>query len=309
MSQPTRAHWPPNWDRLSTAGLSLLIGWETGANKTVHVRSLPLNAAAGNDLRAAVVDASKRLRDWTPVTYGPDMELDESTYAVVDRSQLATNTSIVAELEQAKPPEGSQEDLNRGLLFYAVSVGPPGARVVFIRRYNPTSNLKVKWFGVFGDELSPVKDQLVALDLTRFDVVLVAGAGLLVFDLTQYERLFRDSPELLARTPAKVEELNEQLTLTASTQAVLTEAALSNSRIRSRLLAVVASGRLKHVSKRRLREAMQEFGLDADAHLTSDGLAFEAADAMSIMELLNEDLSIGPLTDTKYVISRKAPRG
>jgi hypothetical protein len=195
------------------------------------------------------------------------------------------------------------------LLFYAVSVGPPDARILFIRRYNPTSNLGRKWFGVFGDELSPVNDQLVALDLTRFDVVLVAGAGLLVFDLKQYERLFRDSPELLSRTPAKVDELSRQLRLTASTKEALTAAALSNSRIRTRLLAVVASGRLERVTSDRLREAMQEFGIDPDTHLTSEGLAFEAADAMSIMELLNEDLSIGPLTDTKYVISRKVPRG
>lgn len=308
MTEPTGPEWAPDWEHLSTQGLTLSIGWETGATKTVHVRTLPLDSESGEDLRAAVRDCVNLLRDDTPVPYNPDMELEESTYAYIDRAQLADDTSIFHELEQASPPEGSVDDLGRGLLFYAITVGPANARVVLIRRYNPTANLKKKWFGTFGDELSPVDEQLVSLDLSHFDVVLVVGAGLLVFDLKQYERLFRDSPELLARTPAKVEELSAQRALTDAAKEVLAAAALRNSRIRSRLHAIVASGRLEHVDDARLEQAMVRFGLDPDVHMTADGIAFDDEHVMPILELLNEDLSIGPLTDTEYVITRKVPR-
>ena len=193
-------------------------------------------------------------------------------------------------------------------MFYAISVGRPGQRVVFLRRHNPISNLRRKWFGIFGDELTPVDDKLISLELDQVDVVLVAGHGLLVFNLKQYERLFRDSPELLERTPAKVDELHQQLALTESTRQALTAIATSNSRVRTRLHAIVASDRLANVEGHRLRAAMTQFGLDPDAHLTADGLTFDESEAMAMMELLNEDLSVGVLTDTTYVIARKSPR-
>ena len=305
MNQPD---WVPSWDQLSTAGLTLSIGWETGATKTVHVRTLPLNRKAGDDLRAAVREAATRLRDWSPTAYNPEMELDDESYAVIDREQLAADSSIMTELEQSSVSDGSIDDLNRALLFYAISVGPPDQRVVFLRRHNPISNLRRKWFGTFGDELAPVDDKLISLDLDQFDVVLVAGHGLLVFNLRQYERLFRDSPELLARTPAKVEELHQQLALTEGTRQVLTTVATSNSRIRTRLHAIVSSGRLENLDVDRLRAAMQQFGLDPDLHLSPDGLKFDEPEAMAMMELLNEDLSVGVLTETTYVIARKSPR-
>lgn len=116
---------------------------------------------------------------------GPDSYRDDDSYAVIDRDQLATDSSIVAELEQASTPDGSIDDLDRALLFYAISVGPPSQRVAFLRRHNPISNLRRKWFGIFGDELSPVDDKLISLELDQVDVVLVAGHGLLVFNLRQ----------------------------------------------------------------------------------------------------------------------------
>jgi len=58
----------------------------------------------------------------------------------------------------------------------------------------------------------------------------------------------------------------------------------------------------------KLRAGMQRHGLDPEHHLVNGHLDFSADEALAIMQLLNEDLAIGELSDTEFIINKKSPR-
>lgn len=306
MSSPW-AGWLPSWAEVDTGSMTLLIGWETSRNH-VQVRRLPVNWSVASDLTEPVAATTGRLSGWTATAYSPDLELDENQYAVVMRDQLDLESSLLAGLETLLPPEGTTADLKRTLLFYGFAVGPANRRLIFLRRANPRRSLSRRYLTLFQDELTRVTSPLLSFDLDWVDLVLVAGQGLAVMSLTAYERLFRDSPELLSRTPTKVNEFNALVQLTPDSKALLNDLAIRNSRIRARLLAVLNRGHLSGLSQNRLRAEMSRHQLDPDRHLVNGQLDFTATEALSIMQLLNEDLTVGGLSDTNFVINKKSPR-
>jgi hypothetical protein len=299
--------WLPSWADIDTESMTLIVGWETSAHH-VEVRRLPINGTVARDLLQPITATTSRLATYTPVAYSPDLELDDNQYAVVRRDELDPDGSLLAGVETLAPPEAVEDDMRRAMLFYGLAVGPANGRLIFLRRANPRANLARKYVTLFGDELSRVTRPLLSFDLELIDIVLVAGQGLAALNLKAYERLFRDSPELLARTPAKVAELNQIMPLTAGAQAALTDTAGRNSRIRSRLLASLSRGHLQGLSKTKLRAVMRRHGLDPAHHLVGGELDFTADEALAIMQLLNEDLAIGELSDTEFIINKKSPR-
>jgi hypothetical protein len=299
--------WLPAWSSIGTGSLTLLIGWES-SGRHVQVRRLPVNKTVADDLLQPIAATAQRLTSYSATAYHPDLELDAEQYAVVPREQLDAAGTLLTGLETLTPAEAVKDDMKRAMLFYAFAVGPTTDRLVFVRRANPRANLARKYVTLFGDELSRVTSPLLSFDLDLIDLVLVAGHGLAALNLKAYERLFRDSPELLARTPAKVAELNAVMPLTPAAQAALTEAAGRNTRIRARLLATLGRGHLTGVNRSRLRTEMRKHGLDVAHHLVDGKLDFTADEAMAIMQLLNEDLTIGGLSDTEFIINKKSPR-
>ena len=304
---PAWQSWLPDWSALDTGSLLLEVGWESSAHR-VQVRRLPVSAGVAAELHEPIAATLDILASRTPVLYSPDLDLDDDQYAVVPREQLDPASSMLTELEKLTPAEGGKDDLTRRLLFYALAVGPADGRVVFIRRSNPRANLARGLITVFDNELSRVTHPLLAFDRTLIDLVLVAGHGLAVVNLNAYERLFRDSPELLARTPAKVQELHAVLPMTDATRAALTAVAARNSRVRSRLLAMLARGYLGSVTPQMLQAQMARHHLDPAEHLVDGKLSFTEDQAMAVMQLLNEDLAFGELTNTEFVINKKSPR-
>ena len=299
--------WLPDWSALDTGSLLLEIAWESSGHH-VHVCRLPVSADVAEELQQPIAVTLDFLAKSEPVAYTPDLELDEGQYAVVPREQLDPASSALVELEKLSPPEGTEHDLNRPLLCYALAVGPASSRVVFIRRYNPRANLARGLMTMFDNELSKVTHPLLSFDLTSIDLVLVAGHGLVALNLKAYERLFRDSPELLARTPAKVAELQALVPMTDTTQTALATVAARNSRVRARLLAMLARGYLSSVTPKMLKKALNRHGLDPARFLPDGKLNFAEDQAMVIMQLLNEDLAFGELTDVEFVINKKSPR-
>lgn len=308
MSRPPAWHsWLPDWSALDTGSLLLEVGWESSA-RHVQARRLPVSADVAAELSEPVDVTLDLLASRKPVLYSPDLELDDDQYAVVPREQLDPASSMLTELERLTPAEGAKDDLTRRLLFYALAVGPADGRVVFIRQSNPRANLARGLVTVFDNELSRVTHPLLAFDRTLIDLVLVAGHGLVALNLKAYERLFRDSPELLARTPAKVQELHTVVPMTDATRAALTAVAARNSRVRSRLLAMLARGHLRSVTTRTLKAQMARHHLNPAEYLVDGKLNFTEDQAMVVMQLLNEDLAFGELTNAEFVINKKSPR-
>lgn len=299
--------WLPDWSALDTGSLLLEIAWESSA-RHVQVRRLPVSAEVADELHQPIQASLDFLAKGTPVPYSPDLELDENEYAVVPREQLDPASSMLTELEKLSPPEGTEHDLSRSLLCYALAVGPADSRVVFVRKANPRANLARALITVFDNELSRVVHPLLSFDLTLIDLVLVCGHGLVALNLKAYERLFRDSPELLARTPAKVAELQALVPMTEATQAALSAVATRNSRVRSRLLAMLSRDYLASVTPKVLKKQLARHGLDPAQYLVDGKLNFTEDQAMVMMQLLNEDLAFGELTDVEFVINKKSPR-
>jgi len=307
MSSASWSGWLPDWSTIDTSSLTLLIGWETSQHH-VQVRRMPTSKAVAQDLLQPVRVTHDQLRLGAATGYNPDLELEDGQFALVHREQLDPAASLLIGLEALAPAEAVQDDMTRPMLFYALAVGPANRRLVFVRRANPRANLARKYFTLFGDELSRVSSPLLSFDLDIIDLVLIVGRGLAVLNLKTYERLFRDSPELIARTPAKVAELAAIVPLTPAAQLALTEAARRNSRIRSRLLAILSRGHLASIGTSKMRTEMRKHGLDPQHYFRGGKLEFTQDESMAIMQLLNEDLTFGGLSGTEFVINRKSPR-
>jgi len=58
----------------------------------------------------------------------------------------------------------------------------------------------------------------------------------------------------------------------------------------------------------KMRAEMRKHCLDPAHHLVDGELDFTTAETMAIMQLLNEDLTIGGLSDTPFIINKKSPR-
>ncbi|MDO8309011.1 MAG: hypothetical protein Q7V58_11715 [Actinomycetota bacterium] len=300
--------WTPRWTNrnLSTPPVQLVVAWQRGA--AFEVRDVPLSRSAASSLEAACGQTLSDLQAWRAAAYSPELELDDYEYAVVRRDQLDEDSGLLQALEADDFTEIDMEDLkNRTFVAYAVMTGSPGHRLAFISRSNPTSGLRRAMF-MFSDQLVAVEDPILSFDRSGADMVLEVGEGLGVLRTKAFERLFRDTPELMALTPARVAQLSTLISLSSTSRDVLTTVAARNGRVRARLYSILGRGHLAAVTPAKLRAEMRKHGLDPTRYLINGELTFDDAEVDEIMKLLNEDFTIGGLSQSPFTINRKSPR-
>jgi hypothetical protein len=135
--------WLPKWSILDLGAAMSVIAWESSP-KQLQVRRLPITEGVTEQLRPPVRATEEFFGEAQAVRCNADLELDEYEYVVIERSQSDGESSLLASPGTVLPYEGQRSDLDKAVLLYAVSVGPPANRLVFARRLNPRRYLKNK---------------------------------------------------------------------------------------------------------------------------------------------------------------------
>ncbi|HLG69779.1 MAG TPA: Kiwa anti-phage protein KwaB-like domain-containing protein [Chloroflexota bacterium] len=291
--------------------LTLIVGWKHGAG--FEAAQINVGEDVSQALRDACQTAADDARSRDPRMFDPDAALEREECLIVQLDQVgqgAPRPAILDLLEQAEalPLLGAGGLGNHTFLFYAVLIGDnPGERVCFIRKVNPhLSARRGKFFSLLTDVLDRVDQPLFAFDET-FDMILF-DQTLIVLNLFPFEMLFRDTPALQAQVPVWIQEMTDRLPMNQQNQQLLQQLATTDSRIRRRLQSIHARGALQNVTIQNVQNEFVAQGLNPSDYVVNGQLAIDRTNASLLLQLLNEDLFIGGLTQTPFRVDRKSAR-
>lgn len=309
MTAPRRI-WAPDLAAIDTASVQLVVVSASGpAGQSGALRVGP---AVAEELRGIVVDAVEELLAMTAVPWAAQTSWEADEYPVVQRAQLEDETVVLQALERREHPDVEPDWLREhGRILYAIALGrQPAAgeddsRLLFVRKANPTLNLSRKLTVFWDDALQTFDYPLLSFD-RNVDLVLAPGKGLLALSGRAFELLFRDAPELLARTPERARQVAAAVRATPEAEQVLVDAAVRLARVRRRVLAITESGHLTNVTSAQLRAEFRRQGLDPNRYVTRGRLSFEPDDVPEVLRVLNEDLLTGGLSGRRFEVERKS---
>lgn len=300
-----------------TQPITLAVGWTVGKN--TKIRQILLGEAVAREFflvaRRTLEDlAGREAAQWTP-----DADLTPETYLVFPAAEVGEAPKLTSDhdgrrflevLAQAERLEAiNPKHLPTGdVSFYAIVIGEPGSRTVFIRRSNPRRGLKRgKIYGTLGDTLQRVDAPIFAFD-EWVDLVL-SESNLYVLSQTVFAAFFRDQETLAKKIPEWIEELATHVPLTSETRERIMIKVTRDSRMKARLEAIVRRDHLRTVPSETLRRAMEDNELDPERLLDAGGnLTLSEEDVPQVLYLLNEDLFTGSLTKTGFRADKKAAR-
>jgi hypothetical protein len=275
--------------------------------------SLSLSEDVAEELRGVVQGVLDDIITRRPVPWSAQATLEDDEYWVVEREQLLDDSPALIGLERAEHPDVDPAWLDdKSRVIYAIAVGQqptPGSadsRALFVRKKSPVLTLKRKVAAFWNEALQVIDYPLVALDRT-IDLVVLPGRGMLVFNAIAFEQLFRDAPELLARTPAAVHALASAVNMTPNAEAALVDAATRYARVRRRVIAAAERGHLPTVTPAALRAELRRWGFSPTKHYRAGQLSFDEDEALTMIKVLNEDLLESGLTGTHFEVDRKTP--
>lgn len=293
---------------LDLAMEGLVVGWLTAdALKSTEMRRVTATKEVAGILAEAARSTAKQLSAALPIAYTPDLELDEGQVAEVDRDQLNPGSSLLGKLEADSHESFQKDHFKKVLSLYAVLMSAGERRFAFVYRRNPRRSLGAGVMTFFNDRLRLQQSPILSFDEGPADLVLEVGHGAAVLSIRAFEWLFRDSPELLARTPDAVRQLSQSVMIDLQLLEELEVAAIRNSRVRTRLFAINQRGHLAGLTTVQIEKALLEHNLDPDVHLVDGRLTFPGGLA-ELLIFLNEDLAKGSLSQAQYTILRKSPR-
>lgn len=297
--------------------ITLAVGWTVGKN--TKIRQLVLGDDVATEFYQIAVQTCENLKEREAEEWTPDADLTPETFLVFptdevnDFPRLTSDhdgKSFLEVLAQSERLEAiNPKHLPTGdISFYAIAIGNPGDRTVFIRRSNPRRGLKRgKIYGMLGDTLQRVEDPIFAFD-ELIDLVLI-GDNLFVLSQTVFAAFFRDQESLAQKIPEWINLLSEHIPLAKESRDCIGEKVTRDSRMKARLEAIVRRNHLATVSTATIRQAMEDNELDAARLLDSSGnLVLEEDDVAPVLYLLNEDLFTGSLTKTGFRADKKAAR-
>lgn len=261
-------------------------------------------------LRQLTRDAMDGLDELEARRYDPDAQLEDGQFFAIDRADVHDSFGVLELLDRGPDAElWSVDDLaHKPLLFYALVVGRnPEARTAFVAKSNPARTAHR------GLPLTPRRGSLANIGTPVFIFedrvdLIVNATRMAVLNQLAFEQWFRDTPILRRRVGAWIGNIAQRLPISGDGARQLAEHCRTNSRLRRVLYSIEARGHLATVTLPQVREHIAGQGLDEAALIRTDKLVFDEADPATLLKLLNEDLFLGGLTRTPFVVDRKAPR-
>ncbi|MBP2453479.1 hypothetical protein [Mycolicibacterium lutetiense] len=297
--------------------ITLAVGWTVGRN--TKVRQVLLGSSVADEFRSVVQRTIQDLGDRESADWTPEADLSPETFLVIDASEVGDAPRLTSDhdgkrflevLAQAERLEAiNPRHLPTGdVSFYAIVVGAPGDRSVFIRRSNPRRGLKRgRIYSTLSDTLQTVDDPIFAFD--EWVDLAVIRSNVYILSQTVFAAFFRDQETLAQKIPEWIDQLATHVSLAEESKESFSQRVVKDSRLKARLEAIVRRDHLSSVSTETLRTAMEGNEMDPSRFLDAAGnLVVAADDVPQILYLLNEDLFTGSLTKTGFRADKKAAR-
>jgi hypothetical protein len=240
-----------------------------------------------------------------PYSIEADIEDDEYLSASLDgrEEEIALRDAIVN--LDAMHQSGSNQLREHTLTFYAVIVGNrPANRTAYVRKSNPMRVAKSGWgLFEFGDTLTTIDNPVFVVE-DRFDLILRPDA-IEILTPKVFENLFYELTGVDARVRTWVRNIGRQLPMSAGTVDLLTVACRSKPRLRRRLHAIQERGHLENVTMQQFRREVRRLGYEPLRFIQNGHISAAEEDYGVLLQMLNEDLFRGGLTDEEFAAERK----
>lgn len=272
-----------------------------------EVRKVKLDEPAADPMRDLCLETLGRIRDSEQVPYGVDAELGDDEVFFLEREEDLGELSLFRDAaDRAATKESiAPSELDVRIKFYAVVVGDEN-RIAFIRKTDPQMEHKTgSSFLMSGrDTLRMIEGPVFKLS-TTFDFVL-APDWAVVLSQHRFELLFRETGLVAGHVVEWVTGVTDYLPMPKDSVDALKEVAVRDSRLWRKLRSVHRRGHLAEVSIEQVRAYADEVDIDVEKVVEDGELVFDPSERFTIMDLLNEDLFRGPLTEELFEAQRKA---
>ena len=285
--------------------IALIVAWRERGE--FRFRQVDTAREVTRYLRSLVVTVEDNLagRQRRPYSIEADIEDDEYLFASLDgREEEAALRDSIVNID-AMDQIGSHELPERALAFYAVVVGNrPAQRTAYVRKTNPMKIAKPGW-GVFefGDTLTAIANPVFVVE-DRFDLILRPDAIEIIAPKV-FEALFYELTGVDARIRTWIRNLSRRLPMARPTIDLLTTACRSRARLRRRLHAIHERGHLGNVTMQQFRREVRRLGYQPARFVHNGRIAADEVDYGLLLQILNEDLFRGGLTDEEFAAERK----
>ena len=282
--------------------LHLVVAWASG--KSYIARWVKMSNDVAGSLRSYAGEAVAGLKD--PAPYAPDSDLEDNSHMEAPRDE-SIDTALIAELSKGASLERATEHelRTKQLTCHALVVDGDAGIVLFVRRERTPIQLARKSLlaTLFNDTLGELESPLFAFD-NRYDAIITAEK-VYVLDKNAFERLFKDSPAVLAKTKDWIKEVSAVVPFAEGSAEELDKILKRNSVLRNKFLAVQGKSYLTKITPDGLRAEMVKYGLEPAELMDGDALKVTSQNAKHILRLLNEDLFSGGFSQQHYAASNK----
>lgn len=287
--------------------IALVVAYRGG--RAFHFGAVDTAEPVARYLHNLVMNVEANVREKSPRRYSIETDVEEDEYLIArleDRDEEAALRSEIVNLD-AMPQVGSRDVVDHKPVFYAIVVGSrPANRVAYLRKTNPMKVAKPGWGAFeFGDTLTRIENPVFVVEDTvdlilRPDVIEVLRPSV-------FESLFYELTGVETKIRGWVKSISRALPLETATATALTEACKKKARLRRRLQAIEERGHLRDVRVDEFRKELRRLGYDPRRFLTDGKIVTQQSDFGLLLQILNEDLFRGGLTDEEFAAERKTP--
>ncbi|MFE6387231.1 Kiwa anti-phage protein KwaB-like domain-containing protein [Nocardiopsis dassonvillei] len=292
---------------ITTEGAAtLIVAWRR--TRHVHGRMLRFGGEFGSKLREYAEASVEKINVGSGKSYDPDDEQGEADFLTVKHEELQ-DTEVVSVLRQGASLQNATADelRKKTLAFYALILGDePENRSVFIKAGNPIKLAGKSLVGVFDNTLTRIHQPLFQFEAS-WDVI-ITNDGIWAFDQNRFERLFKETDVVLAKTDEWVEKLAAKVPIAEDDLAEFSKRLRSNSVLRRKVTSILQKPHLESLTADALRKKMSDRGLDPEVLMPNGSLSLTKETQSDVLRLLNEDLFTGDFSGEQYSASRKSLR-
>lgn len=273
----------------------------------IEARHLALDGDAANVLRQQCHIARDRISEGRPASYTATAELDTGEFFLIDDDATLAELSEFRRLgtNPGSFPQITPVELDMTIKLYVVALGDDSDRILFVQRADPRLRPKAgPLFAIARERLTRIEGPIFAFSV-GFDFVL-GPSWAVVLDQRSFEMLFRQIRLVERHVSTWIEGITAHLPMSATSIDSLRRIALRDSRTWRRLRDIERRGHLAQITLEQVGSYAIEVGLDPARVIVNGELVFDPAQRFGFLQLLNEDLYMGPLTGEAFESQRKS---
>jgi hypothetical protein len=243
------------------------------------------------------------------VSYSPDVIIrpEEGRTLVVDEDLREDSEVVELLIDPADRPQVRPDEVDpEALYLYAVVSKTKAGRLAMVKKLSPAKRAREgKRWALARNELRLMDDDPWQLH-PRFDLV-IGDSGAYALSVSAFEQIFAEADRLVADVGSWVNTIAKSLPMDPTQRDVLIQRCKDSSRLRRRLRSIENRGHIKRVTISKVRSHVKAMGLPVSHFVQKGKLVVDSANAGELLQILNEDLFRGGLTDDPFRSEAKEP--